>query len=182
LHRLFRAALEQAECRTASAQHANGGQTDIGQRLRYLQLVRRASAAGPGAGSNSSVAGSGAGRQLRSAGDAAMKPQRPSSFVSAFPIGRGHPTPAEMVSRAERDRYLREAAAFYPRDCADREVALQLRKALLIYRAGSWRRDQNEALCPVQYQGTLKQALWCVLKSRDLVPSDRTIRAALARS
>jgi hypothetical protein len=110
-----------------------------------------------------------------------MKPVRPSTFADAFPIGAGHPTPAEMLSRDERDRYLREAATFYP-GCGDREIARQLRKALLTYRARAWRRDQNEALCPVRYRGTLKQALWCLLKSRDRVPGDRAARAALARS
>jgi hypothetical protein len=111
-----------------------------------------------------------------------MKPQRPSIIAGAFPVGPGHPTPVEMLSRNERDRYLREAVAFYPPGCGDREIARQLRKALLIYRAGPWRRDQNESLCPVQYRGSLKQALWCVLKSRDRVAGDRTIRAALARA
>jgi hypothetical protein len=108
-----------------------------------------------------------------------MKTHRPSIFAGGFPVGRGHPTPAEMLSRDERDRYLRESATFY-RGCTDREVARQLCKALLIYRAGAWRRDQNENLCPVRHRGKLKQALWCLLKSRDAIPGDRTIRAALA--
>jgi hypothetical protein len=110
-----------------------------------------------------------------------MKPHRPATFTIAFPVGRGHPTPQAMLARNERDRHLREAAQFFPY-ASDREAARQLRKALLTYRAGAWRRDQSEALCPVRYAGTVKAALWKTLKSRDRVPGDRLIRAVLART
>jgi hypothetical protein len=96
------------------------------------------------------------------------------------PDGRGHGrTPAERLSLNERDRYLREASKFFP-GASGHEVARLLRIALLRYRAGAWRRDCSEALCPLRYRGTLKQALWCVLKSRDATPAERTIRRILA--
>jgi hypothetical protein len=97
------------------------------------------------------------------------------------PAGAGHRTPATLLALDERDKYLVEASKFF-RSPSDREVARQLRGALIIYRAGAWRRDYAEALCPVRYAGTAKAALWRTLKSRDYVPGDRTIRAALAQS
>jgi hypothetical protein len=95
--------------------------------------------------------------------------------------GAGHRTPQTMLLLDERDRYLREAARFFPYP-SDREVARQLRRALLTYRGGAWRREYSEALCPERHRGKLKQALWCLLKSRDAIPCDRSIRTALAQS
>jgi hypothetical protein len=53
---------------------------------------------------------------------------------------------------------------------------------LMRYRDGRWRRDRSELTCPVQHHGKLVQTMWRVLKVRDAIPSDRTIRAVLARS
>jgi hypothetical protein len=98
-----------------------------------------------------------------------------------FSHGRTHGrTPAVRLALDERDRYLVEAAKFYP-GCSDREIERPLRIALSTYRAGRWRRDRAEALCPAQHRGKLTQTLWCLLKSRDAIPSERLVRAVLAR-
>ena len=52
-----------------------------------------------------------------------MKPHRASAFAGAFPVGRGHPTPAEMLSRDERDRYLIAAADRYCVGMSDNAAA-----------------------------------------------------------
>ena len=94
--------------------------------------------------------------------------------------GRGHRSWNTKLIIDERDRYLIEAAKFYP-GCRDREVARRLRSALSIYRDGRWRRDRSAALCP-HAAGTVAAALWRVLKVRDAIPSDRLIRSLLAQS
>ena len=103
-----------------------------------------------------------------------MKPIR-----HPFVPGPGHRTPATLLALDERDRYLREASTFF-HSPHDREVARQLRSALLLYRSRAWKRDYAEDLCPVRYAGTVKAALWKALKAVDAIPGDRTIRAALA--
>jgi hypothetical protein len=96
--------------------------------------------------------------------------------------GPGHRTPQTMLLIDERDRYLREAAQFFP-GCADREIARRLRQALSVYRDGRWRRDRaaDEPTCPMQYRGKLLEQLWLILRNRDYVPSERTITSALSR-
>ncbi|MBR0870040.1 hypothetical protein JQ633_06705 [Bradyrhizobium tropiciagri] len=78
----------------------------------------------------------------------------------------------------ERDRLLIAAAGFYPGH-SGREIARQFRVRLSRYRNGRWRRDRTELTCPLQYRGTLTQVLWMILKTRDAIPGDRTIRSAL---
>ena len=109
-----------------------------------------------------------------------MKPVRAADVMGAQPVDwRGRRTPAVRLALDERDRYLIEAARFYP-NVSDREIARLLRAALKIYRGGRWRRDASEALCPVQYEGKLTAVLWMLLKCRDAPPpSERTIRQVL---
>ena len=104
-----------------------------------------------------------------------MKPLR----HPLVPDGRGHRTPATLLVLDERDALLIEAAKFYP-GASDREIARQLRTALSTYRNGRWRRDRSEATCPVQHRGKLTATLWAILKTKDALVSDRTIRRALA--
>jgi hypothetical protein len=111
-----------------------------------------------------------------------MRPLRHSAFADAAPLdGRGHRTPATLLVLDERDKFLVEAARFYP-GTSDREIARQLRSALSRYREGRWRRDRSEALCPVRHAGTITAVLWMILKVRDHVPSERLIRMVLARA
>jgi hypothetical protein len=110
-----------------------------------------------------------------------MKQHRPSLFSDVVPAGPGHRTPQTMLLINERDRYLREAAIFFPA-CRDREIARRLHKALLTYRNGRWRRDGIETTCPPQHRGKLVQMMWMIFKVRDRLPSEMTIRRALGYS
>lgn len=95
--------------------------------------------------------------------------------------GPGCRTPQTLLLIDERDRYLIEAAAHF-QGLSHREVARRLRTALLRYRDGRWRRDRSELTCPPQHAGKLTAVLWALLKTRDHVPSDMTIRRALGYS
>lgn len=86
-----------------------------------------------------------------------------------------------MLSRDERDRYLREAADRFYIGMSDRQAAAFLRAKLMRYREGSWRRDASENLCPVRHGGTITELLWSILKVRDAIPGDRLVRDVLAR-
>jgi hypothetical protein len=112
-----------------------------------------------------------------------MKPVHTIELTHAAPLdGRGHGrTPAVQLLIDERDNLIRAAAKFYP-GAGDREVARRLRAALSIYRNGRWRRDRAEATCPLQHKRKLLQVMWLILKTRDALVSDRTVRRALAAS
>ena len=108
-----------------------------------------------------------------------MRPLRIMDPNAAPLDGRGRRTPRALLMMDERDALLIEAARFFP-GASDREIARQLRTALSRYRDGRWRREQVEVRCPAQHEGKLTALLWCVLKVRDHVPSERLIRAVLA--
>jgi hypothetical protein len=112
-----------------------------------------------------------------------MKPVRAIDLTHASPVdGRGHGrTRTVELLISERNALIRDAARFYP-GCTDRETARQMLIALARYRNGRWLRDRIEATCPPQHRGKLLQVLWLILKTIDAVPSDRTVRAALAQS
>ena len=100
-------------------------------------------------------------------GNLAVEPSRPSHAQT-------------QLLQDERDRYLIEAARFYPG--SDREMPRRLRAALSIYRDGRWRRDRSEALCPPRLAGRLDALLWMILKVRDHVPDELTYQGgAVAR-
>jgi hypothetical protein len=94
--------------------------------------------------------------------------------------GRGRRTPSTMLQLDERDHFLREAARFFP-FFSQREVARRLRTALLRYQTGRWRRERADVECP-HAAGKLTAVLWMLLKVRDHVPSERTIRVALSQA
>ncbi|MET4518123.1 hypothetical protein [Bradyrhizobium sp. I1.7.5] len=113
-----------------------------------------------------------------------MKPVRPSTFLGAFPGGRGHPTPAEMLSRDERDRYLIAAADRYCVGLSDNAAADVLVAKLSLYRVTAWQRDRDceEALCPHRHRGTIREFFWMILKARDRLPGERLVREVLRAS
>lgn len=94
--------------------------------------------------------------------------------------GPGHRTPQTLLLLDERDKLLIEATQFYP-GLSDRETARLLRAALVQYRNGRWRRDRAELTCPPQYRSKLASIFYLILRTRDLVPSEATIRATLSR-
>jgi hypothetical protein len=98
-----------------------------------------------------------------------------------FLEGRGKRTPSTLLAIDERDALLVEAALQFS-GLSQREQARRLRSALSIYRDGRWRRDRSELTCPPQHRGKLTAVCWTLLKVRDFVPSERTIRAALSRA
>ena len=107
---------------------------------------------------------------------------RASDLLDAVPFGgSGRRTPQTLLLIDERDRYLVEAAKHFP-GLSQRETARLLRSRLLVYRSGRWRRNRSELTCPVQHRGKLTEVLWMLLKVRDAIPSERTIRAALSRT
>ena len=95
--------------------------------------------------------------------------------------GPGQRSPSTLLMLDERDRYVIEAAAHF-QGLSDREIARRLRTAMLRYRDGPWRRDRSELTCPPQHAGKLAGVLWMLLRVRDHVPSDMTIRRALGYS
>jgi len=84
-----------------------------------------------------------------------------------------------LLELDERNAYLIEAARHFTG--SDREIARRLRSRLLIYQQGAWRRDRAELRCPPRHAGRLEAVLWCLLRVRDYVPSERLIRMSLAR-
>ena len=112
-----------------------------------------------------------------------MKPIRHASLADAVPLerGRGERTPQTLLLIDERDKLLIVAARFFGAGLSDREVARQLRHALSTYRDGRWRRDRSELRCPPHHVGKLTEVLWMVLKTRDVLPSERLIRLVLSR-
>lgn len=110
-----------------------------------------------------------------------MKPQRPSAFADAVPVdGRGRRSPQTRLLIDERDRLLIEAVKFYS-GLSQREAARHLHTVLTRYQTGRWRRSRVDLTCPHD-AGRLDAVLWMILRTRDHVPRERTIRAALSRS
>lgn len=93
--------------------------------------------------------------------------------------GRGHRLPSTTLRLAIRDHLLREAAKFYP-GASDREVAHLIHIQLVRYRQGRFRRDRTCDVCPACHAGRLTALLWTILKVRDHVASEMTIRRAIA--
>jgi hypothetical protein len=94
-----------------------------------------------------------------------------------FTLTRGHRSPNTMLLLSERKHYLREAARFFPM-CSQREQARRVYQALGRYRAGRWQRERSESTLPARCHG-LDAVLWMLLKARDTVPSEMTIRRSL---
>ena len=111
-----------------------------------------------------------------------MRQDRGSIFAGAFPVGAGRATPQAMLSRDERDRYLREAADQHCVGLSDNAAAHHLVVRLATYRSTAWRKDYAEALCPAKYRDTITEFFWMILKSRDRVPSERLVREVLRAS
>ena len=53
--------------------------------------------------------------------------------------------------------------------------------ALSTYRDGRWRRDRSELRCPPHHVGKLTEVLYLLLRTRDVLVSERTIRMILSR-
>jgi hypothetical protein len=93
---------------------------------------------------------------------------------------RGRRKAADILGRTIRDHLLRLAASRYCVGMSDRQAASYLRTKLGRYAAGAWRRDRVEDRLPDRHLGRIEATLWELLRIRDHVPSDKTIRNALA--
>jgi hypothetical protein len=112
-----------------------------------------------------------------------MKPLRASTFADASPLDlRGRRTPSTMLQLDERDHFLRLAADAFCVGMSDRAAAVYLRAKLSRYRGGAWQRDRVEERCPDRWRGTITELLWCLLKARDAIPSERLVRAKLSQA
>jgi hypothetical protein len=105
-------------------------------------------------------------------------PIRHFSLGKIAPVDRrDHRTPQTRFLIDERDALLRAAAKFYP-SLSARETARQLRRALLHYQLGKWRRTYTALTSPHDPE-RLDAVLWSLLKVRDAIPSEMTIRRGL---
>jgi hypothetical protein len=111
-----------------------------------------------------------------------MRPHRPSAFADALPVGRGHRLPMTLLHLTVRDHFLRAAADIHCTGMSGRQAAATLHTRLSRYRSGAWRRDASEPLMPPRLVGRLDGLLWCVLKVRDRLVSERLIRAVLSQT
>jgi hypothetical protein len=110
-----------------------------------------------------------------------MRQLRTIDLAHAVPFGgRGRRTPATLLVLDERDRYLIEAARAHFSGLSH-QTARSLRSRLLVYRQGRWRRSCSEVWNPHPAE-RIEAVLWMLLRVRDAIPSERTIRAVLARS
>jgi hypothetical protein len=108
-----------------------------------------------------------------------MKQVHATDIAHAAPIdGRGRRSPQTQLLINERDKLLVEAAKFFPH-CSQREQAKRIATSLLRYRCGAWRRHCVESTLPVRCRG-LDAICWTVLKTRDRLCSEATIRRALS--
>jgi hypothetical protein len=111
-----------------------------------------------------------------------MKQVRTADLTNAAPVaGPGRRTPATMLALDERDALLVEIARRFYGGLSHRETAHRLRRSWLLYRQGRWRRTYTELRCPHDAE-RLDAALWCLLRIRDSLPSERLIRLVLSRS
>jgi hypothetical protein len=93
--------------------------------------------------------------------------------------GRGRRSNETRLRIDECATLQREGARFFAA-ASDREIARRLHQALSRYATGAWRRERTCDVCPVRHRGKVTAALWMILKTRDAIPSDRTIRRTLA--
>jgi hypothetical protein len=107
-----------------------------------------------------------------------MRAHRAIAFADAVPVdSRGKRSNETLLRLDERDALLVEIARrFYP-GVSHRETAHRLRRSWLLYRQGPWRRTSCLERCPHDPE-RLDAALWCLLKIKDYVPSEMTIRRA----
>jgi hypothetical protein len=92
---------------------------------------------------------------------------------------RGRRLAETVLVIGERDRWFAEAAGLFMRDQSSRAAAHRLHVALARYREGAWRRERTAETVPLCRRSRLDGHLWMILRARDAIPSERTIRAAI---
>jgi hypothetical protein len=110
-----------------------------------------------------------------------VKPVLAINMTHSAPVdGRGQRSPANVLARTIRDHLFRTAADRFCVGMKHRPAAVKLRSKLIQYRKGAWRRDRVEMRCPDRLRGTVNELFWQLLKARDAIPCDKTIRDALS--
>jgi hypothetical protein len=92
---------------------------------------------------------------------------------------RGRRLADTMLALGERDRWLAEAASRFLPGWSARAASRRLHEALSRYKLGAWRRERTSETVPLRRRGHLEGHFWMILRARDHVPSERTIRAAI---
>lgn len=111
-----------------------------------------------------------------------MKPLHPADFVTAEPLGLrgvGRRLPSTRAALHIRNSLLVEAALLFHRGASNYAAASAISKRLALYRSCGWRRHRVEDELPLALVGKIEELFWHVLKERDGLPSERTIRAVL---
>jgi hypothetical protein len=109
-----------------------------------------------------------------------MKPDRPSIFGDAAPVGPGHRLPMTLLRLTVRNLFLRLAAETHCSDMSGHQAAAWLHKRLARYRECAWQRDRNAAECPRRLYGRVEGLLWAALKCSDKLVGVELIRKVLA--
>jgi hypothetical protein len=109
-----------------------------------------------------------------------MKALRHPLFADA-PVGPGHRLPMTLLRLRVRDLFLQLAAEAHCTGMTNSAAAAWLHRKIARYRECAWIRHRAEDECPPKLAGRVEALLWCVLKCRDRVPSERLIRLVLAR-
>jgi len=94
--------------------------------------------------------------------------------------GRGQRSPRTVLMLTVRDYLLCEACRRHFPGLSQREAARLIRIALIRYRQGRFRRERTCDACPACHAGKLTGVLWLLLKIRDAIPSEMTVRRAIA--
>ena len=97
-----------------------------------------------------------------------------------FPPCDNGRTPQVLLALNERSRWLREAAERHFPGASDHEQARRLHRTIGDYATSAWLRERTLSLCPPRHKGRIREFCWMVLKTRDAVPSERTIRRILS--
>ena len=83
---------------------------------------------------------------------------------------------------AERDRLVAEAAVEFFPDQPPAAQARGLHQRWSRYAVSGWRRERALSAPPPMRRGKIEERLWQVMKVRDLVLTERSVRAILAAS
>lgn len=113
-------------------------------------------------------------------GAAAMKALHKSE-IDRMLERRGRRTPTTLHAIASRGYLLRMGAKQFFPAMSERQQVEQLRKVMVRYEAGRWRRDRNETSCPEAIRGTVHEIAFLILRQQDRAPGFSTIRNALRR-
>jgi hypothetical protein len=92
---------------------------------------------------------------------------------------RGRRRPETLEAIEVRNRLLIDAASTHMPGRSSRAAAHKLHAVLSRYREGAWRRERTSESVPLRHQGRIEEVCWSILKLRDVVPAERTIRAAI---